>query len=149
MLWQVRRRAEDARPFIVRQPWTKFLLYILAFVVTQFPCAVYTIVEWFAAWEDPNGKIDLLWACVVAQQMHGFANGLIYGLTNPLIRDHWSGVLNDISSRIVPRSMRPDVFDAHDLNELPLEFVSSNEASPRPAMAITPAPATANGVLPP
>eukprot|EP00966_Prymnesium_polylepis_P293404 6776779-Prymnesium_polylepis.1 len=81
--------------------------------------------------------------------MHGFANGLIYGLTNPLIRDQWSGVLNSISSRILPPSLRPDPFDGHNLNALPLEFVdNSNEVSPRLAMD-TLGSATTSGVHPP
>ena len=119
MLWRVSRRVEDINASRVPlQPWRKFLLYILSYLATQFPCAVWTIIEWFMDWRDENERVDILWVCVVAQQLHGFANGLIYGLSNNVIYDQWSNALRSTMASIsgqLSRMRRTDPVAANEL----------------------------------
>ena len=63
--------------------WPYFLLYVLTFVVSQAPAVCLEILNDYMAVSAP------LQAAMLLQSLHGFLNGLTYGITNRAFLSVW------------------------------------------------------------
>lgn len=79
--------------------WPYFLLYVLTFLISQAPAVCFAILNDYMPLPGPLDGADLL------QCLHGFLNGLAYGITNRAFLSVWRNRLATVSasaSRFAP-----------------------------------------------